>query len=157
MTPQVLYRQRAHRSERGQSLVEFTLMVSIAMILMLGLLDLGRAFFTFLAMQDAVGEGASFASVHPTWVDGSIAGPDDDDPDNITYRVRNSAPTGTLVDMSTATVTVTDDGDTNIGSLITVTMTADFQLVTPFVGGIIGSQTLPLTVRSVAVITSVGP
>src|SRR3990172_3740448 len=101
-------------NERGQSLVEFTLMMSIIMILMLGLLDLGRAFFTFLAMQDAAGEGASFASVHPTWVDDG----DNDDPNNVTYRVRNSAPTGTLVDMNTAAVTVTDDG-----SLITVTMT----------------------------------
>ncbi len=140
-------------NERGQSLVEFTLMVSIAMILMLGMLDLGRAFFTFLAMQDAAGEGASFVSVHPTWRTSANQA----DPNNVTYRVRNSAPTGTLVDMNTATVTVTDDGDTNIGSLITVTLTADYQLVTPFVGGIIGSQTLPLTVRSVAVITSPGP
>ncbi len=140
-------------NERGQSLVEFTLMVSIAMILMLGMLDLGRAFFTFLAMQDAAGEGASFAAVHPIWRTSANQA----DPNNITYRVRNSAPTGTLVDMNTATVTVTDDGDTNIGSLITVTMTADYQLVTPFVGGIIGSQTLPLTTRSVAIITSAGP
>ena len=140
-------------NERGQSLVEFTLMMSIIMILMLGLLDLGRAFFTFLAMQDAAGEGASFASVHPTWVD-NVSKPESADPNNVTYRVKNSAPTGTLVDMNTAIVTVTDSGSPDIGSLITVTLTANYQLVTPFVGGIIGSQTLPLTVRSVAVITS---
>ena len=145
---QRLVRRQTTTPERGQSLVEFTLMMSIIMILMLGMLDLGRAFFTFLAMQDAAGEGASFAAVHPTWRTSANQA----DPNNITYRVRNSAPTGTLVDMNTATVTVTDDG-----SLITVTMTADFQLVTPFVGGIVGSQTLPLTVRSVAVITSAGP
>ena len=147
---QRLVRRQTITPERGQSLVEFTLMVSIIMILMLGMLDLGRAFFTFLAMQDAAGEGASFASVHPTWVDDD----DNDDPNNVTYRVRNSAPTGTLVDMNTAIVTVADAGSPDIGSLITVTLTANYQLVTPFVGGIIGSQTLPLTVRSVAVITS---
>ncbi len=139
--------------ERGQSLVEFTLMVSIIMILMLGMLDLGRAFFTFLAMQDAAGEGASFAAVHPTWRTSA----DQADPNNVTYRVRNSAPTGTLVDMSTAAVTVTDDGTPAISELITVTLTANYQLVTPFVGALVGSQNLSLTARSVAVITSRDP
>ncbi len=128
-------------------------MVSIIMILMRGMPDLGRVFFTFLARQDAAGEGASFAAVHPTWRTSAHPA----HPKNITYRVRNSAPGGTLVDMNTATVTVTDAGNTHSGRLITATLTANYQWVTPFVGGLIGSQTLQQSARSVAVISSAGP
>lgn len=130
----------------GQSLVEFTLMVSVLMILLMGVLDIGRVYFTFLAMQDAAGEGASFAALYPAWRTNA----DQPDPNNITYRVKNSAPTGTLVDWPSATVTVT--GGTTAGSLITVTVTANFQLLTPFVGALVGSQTLPLRARSVVVV-----
>lgn len=137
----------------GQSLVEFTLMVGIIMVLLLGVLDLGRAYFTFLAMQDAAGEGVAFAAVHPTW---RTSG-DKTDPNNTTYRVKNSAPTGTLVDWSTATVTVTDSGATSIGSQITVTVSAPYRLLTPFVSDLVNGATLTLTARSAATITSSGP
>lgn len=121
-------------------------MTIVLLVLLMGLLDLGRAYFTFLAMQDAAGEGASFGAVHPTWRTSS----DQPDPDNVTYRVKNAAPTGTLVDWSSTTVTV--DGGATAGSMITVTVTTSYRLVTPFVGTLVGSQTLPLRARSVAVV-----
>jgi len=136
----------ARCGERGQSLVEFTFMSIVIIILLLGVLDLGRAYFTYLALQDAAGEGANYGAVYPN----RIAG---DDPDNITYRVRNSAPEGSLVDMSTASIDVTLTG-VEPGSKITVTVTTQYQLLTPFVGAIVGSQQLPLSARSVAVITT---
>ncbi len=136
----------APQRERGQSLIEFTFMSMVIMTLLAGVLDLGRAYFTWLALQDAAGEGASYGSVYPTRVTGN-------DPNNITYRVRNAAPTGLLVDMQNADVDVETTGLTP-GDKITVTVTADYQLLTPFVGAIVGSQTLPLSAQSVAVITT---
>ncbi len=137
----------------GQSLVVFTLMVGLIMVLLLGMLDLGRTYFTFLAMQDAAGEGVAFAAVHPTW---RTSG-DKTDPNNTTYRVRNSAPTGTLVDWSTATVTVNDPCAIPKVLQITVTVSAPYRLLTPFVSDLVSGATLTLTARSVAIMTSSCP
>ncbi len=51
--------------EHGQSLVELALTITILMVLLAGTIDLGRAFFTWLAMRDAAQEGASFGSINP--------------------------------------------------------------------------------------------
>jgi len=149
-------------AERGQSLVEFVFMAIVLGILLLGVLDLGRAYFTYMALLDAAGEGATYGSVNPTrWCNSShtnfdsCPGDRDDsvDPDNITYRVLNSAPVGTLVDWSQARVVV--EGDTiKPGREIKVTVTTDYQLLTPFVGSIVGSQILPLRAQASAAILS---
>lgn len=136
----------APRGEGGQSLVEFTFMSIVITVLMLGIFDLGRAYFTYLALQDAAGEGANYGAVYPNRITG-------DDPDNITYRVRNSAPEGALVDMSAASIDVQFTGAAP-GDKITVRVTTQYQLLTPFVGAIVGSQYLPLSAQSVAVITT---
>ncbi len=52
--------------EAGQSMVELALTITILMVLLAGTIDLGRAFFTWLAMRDAAQEGASYASVYPS-------------------------------------------------------------------------------------------
>jgi Flp pilus assembly protein TadG len=150
-------------AERGQSLVEFVFMAIVLGILLLGVLDLGRAYFTYMALLDAAGEGATYGSVNPTkWCNlshtnfDSCPGDRDDsaDPDNITYRVVNSAPVGTLVDWSQAIVLVESDPTIKPGRAITVTVTTDYQLLTPFVGSIVGSQILPLRAQASAAILS---
>lgn len=55
-----------HRDERGQSMVELALTITILMILLAGTIDLGRAFFTYMAMRDAAQEGAAYGSLNPT-------------------------------------------------------------------------------------------
>jgi Flp pilus assembly protein TadG len=139
-------KKRHAPGERGQSLIEFAFMSIVIVILLLGILDLGRVYFSFLALQDAAGEGANYGSVYPTRVTGT-------DAYNITYRVRNSAPDGLMVDLQSATVNVQTTGTTP-GSQITVTVTADYRILTPFIGTIVGSQIIPLSARSVAVITT---
>jgi Flp pilus assembly protein TadG len=143
-------RRIGSKGEKGQSLVEFSLMVVILTSLLLGILDIGRAYFTFMALQDAAGEGASYAAQYPTYITSSNSA----DPNNVTYRVKNAAPVGTLVDWSSATVSVANSGSTAQGEPITVTVTTSYQLLTPFVGTIVGSQTLPLSAESVATITA---
>src|SRR4030066_100262 len=51
--------------EHGQSMVELALTITILMVLLAGTIDLGRAFFTWLAMRDAAQEGASYGSIKP--------------------------------------------------------------------------------------------
>lgn len=140
-----------NKSQAGQSLVEFSLMAIVLIILLMGVMDLGRAYFTYLALKDAAAEGAYYGQGHPGWIDGSLSGTSDDDPNNIDYRVRNSAPKGGLVDWDDPDVTVTIDVPNPApGELLTVTVSAPYKLVTPFVGG----QTLTLNARAISVIVS---
>ena len=53
---------REKPNENGQSLVEFGVSVVILLILSAGVVDAGRAFFVYMAMRDAVQEGALFGS-----------------------------------------------------------------------------------------------
>jgi Flp pilus assembly protein TadG len=54
------------QKERGQSMVELALTITILMVLLAGTIDLGRALFVWLGMRDAAQEGASYASIKPT-------------------------------------------------------------------------------------------
>ena len=121
-------------------------MAIILMVLLGFTLDIARAYYSFQVIKDAAGEGAYFGSVHPTW-DDNIS-PSCPDPHNVAYRVRHAAPGG-LVDLSGAAVTVAAPS-TAAGSLITVSVTVNYQLVAPFTGAFIGSQSLPLTATSSA-------
>lgn len=49
--------------EQGQSLIELSLSLVMLLILLAGLVDLGRGFFTYITLRDAAQEGASYASV----------------------------------------------------------------------------------------------
>ena len=150
---------RSRRSERGQSLVEFSLFVVFLSVLLAGVVDLGRVYFTYLALKDAAGEGAYFGTAYPTCTDDTVrsnpAYQGCQDPNNIEYRVINSNPQGGMVNWSSATVTTTLPSTIEPGQLLTVSVSADYQLITPFVGAIVGEQSLPLGARSVAVIVRV--
>lgn len=50
------------RSARGQSLVELAVAMPIMLLIMLGTIDLGRAFFDYIEMRNAVREGAAYAA-----------------------------------------------------------------------------------------------
>ena len=58
--------QHAITNERGQSLAEMALMMSFLLILLVGVVDLGRGFFVYLALRDAAQEGALYGSTDPT-------------------------------------------------------------------------------------------
>lgn len=52
-------------SSAGQSLVELSLSFLALLLLLGGAVDLGRAFFGFVAIRDAAQEGASYAALKP--------------------------------------------------------------------------------------------
>jgi len=56
-----------HKStEKGQSWVELGLSITVLLLLLAGIVDLGSMFFNYMTMRDAAQEGASYASVFPT-------------------------------------------------------------------------------------------
>ena len=52
--------------QRGQSLVEFAVSLTVLLILVAGIFDAARALFTYLSLRDAAQEGALYASIDPT-------------------------------------------------------------------------------------------
>ncbi len=54
----------AHR-ERGQSVVELAMLLPVLMLVMLGCLDLGRAFAVRMALANGAREGAHYAAMFP--------------------------------------------------------------------------------------------
>ena len=59
-----------YRHQRGQALVEFALGITFLLILLVGVIDLGRAFFIYISMMDAAQEGAAYGSISPLDVSG---------------------------------------------------------------------------------------
>ena len=50
----------------GQSMVELAVALPFMLLLMLGTIDLGRMFFDYVEIRNAVREGAAYASRNPT-------------------------------------------------------------------------------------------
>jgi Flp pilus assembly protein TadG len=57
------------RASRGQATVELALALSVLVLVLVGLLDIGRAVFTQNAVSQAAREAARRAAVEVTWVD----------------------------------------------------------------------------------------
>ena len=127
---------KLQRGERGQSLVELAISLTVIMVLLAGAVDFSMAYFSFSSMQDAAQEGALYGSINPT------------DEDGIKTRVRNAS--SNPVDLSDTTlvdVFVTTNPETNPceGGEVTVDVVYDYPISMPFIGTFIGSQTITLT------------
>lgn len=87
------FSQDARESERGQSLVEMTVGFVILAIILMGILDIGRVYFLYLALEDAAGEAALYLSANPACAfdpNPGTAGDECDDPHNALYRAKHS-------------------------------------------------------------------
>ena len=145
--------------EKGQSLVEMAIMMVVLLTILSGVVDLGRVYFTYLALQHAAGEGATYGSMFPTRhyprpCDGGRFCPESaDDPNNVVYRVQHENPSR-LVEWAGITVTVSlEDESTLAGDSITVVVEYEYEVMTPVVEAIAGPT---ITLRATAVNTIVG-
>ena len=109
----------------GQSLVEFTLLLPVLLIILAGLLDVGRLYYVYVAVTDAAAEGARYASMYP------------DDTGGI--RERAAEASGGLVEISEDQASVESSNDS-----ITVTVTYSFTVLTPVMNAIVPEGTIPL-------------
>lgn len=62
---------------RGQSLVEFTLILPVLVLILMGIVDLGRGIYAYNLVAQAAREGARFASVRPLTLIGSVPNSDE--------------------------------------------------------------------------------
>lgn len=70
----VVVRRRWRAShQRGQSLVEFALVLPIFVLLLFGVVDAGRLVYTNAALSQAAREGARLAAAEAAWI--GLSGP----------------------------------------------------------------------------------
>ncbi len=56
------------KMSRGQSLVEFALSVPFLILIFCGVVDLGRAYFSWVQLQSAITEGTHWAATYPSCI-----------------------------------------------------------------------------------------
>jgi len=131
---------QVRQGERGQSLVELALSLTVILLLLAGAVDFSIAYFSFAAMQDAAQEGALYGSVNPN------------DADGIKLRVRSASTDPVdLADEGLVDVNVTLSGDSCTGAdcacegnEVRVDVAYDYPISMPFIGAIIGAQQIRL-------------
>ena len=135
--------------EGGQSLVEFAFALPVLLILLLGVLDVGRMYFTFLAIQNAAGEGALYAAINPKCVQISD-GPECGDPNNALYRATHESPAG-LVDWNRVTIEAEPADRTTLreGDPITIILHYEYDILTPLLSPLLPDGKLRLRARAV--------
>jgi hypothetical protein len=127
----MFWKKSKRKKTSGQALVEFALMMAFFLIFLLALIDLGRAWFVMVAVQNAAGEGSLYGMANPNCVNAG----DCPDPDNIEYRIKNES-SDRLIDSTNMQFTVTclDAGggpDCIPGAMLTVEVTYDFEPLLP--------------------------
>lgn len=130
-------RQRGRGRGVGQSVVEFAIILPVLLIIVCGLLDIGRLYYAYVAVTDAAAEGAAYAAVHP------------DDLAGIYERAQDAS--GGLVQLSRELVGV-ERPTVRSGAPVTVTVAYTFTFLTPLMQPLVPGGTLRLQAQASAVI-----
>lgn len=134
------------RNEQGQSLVEVAVSIAVLLILLAGIVDLGRMFFAFITMRDAAQEAAVYASAYPEICDpilkrGQYA-MQSVDYDAIEVWVGSHQCISVNGAPDTTTPSPTDACAGN--DVRVVIRDDDFPITMPFLGAILGTQAVPM-------------
>jgi Flp pilus assembly protein TadG len=126
------------RAEKGQGLLELAIALPALLVLLLGLLDVGRAFWVLVTLKDAVSEGAQYAAAYP----------------NQTTQIleRAAESSHALMPLSPGMFSIDFVAPPTSGQPITVTASYTFTLLTPVINTIVPSGTLTLRATDTQVI-----
>jgi Flp pilus assembly protein TadG len=142
---------RRRRAYHGQSLVEFALILPLLAILFLGAVDLTRAFYYYIVLENATREGARVLIDYPYQFDDSVA---------CAATVREAQTYVTLTcSGGSPTVTISPAVDLTANpphrvpgrKPVTVTATTTFAPITIFLQQLIGN---PITIRASTTMTT---
>lgn len=132
---------------RGQALVEFALILPILVLLLVGVLDFGRAIYAYNTVNNAARQGARLAIVDQTVTHiqeraASEATNLGIDPGDVMVDFRDLS---TPDDPGSCDGAVAGD-DNNLGSIVfcvaVVTVPYDYTAATPLIGNLVGTLTL---------------
>ncbi len=135
--------RRSAGRRRGQSLVEFALMLPFLMLLLVGGLDFGRVFLGWVELNNAVRVAANFAAENPT------AWGTPGDASAVTEYQREITADASAIDCALPSPLPSPSfpGGTGVGSPAQVNLSCGFRLITPLMGNLVGN---PLTVSAAA-------
>jgi Flp pilus assembly protein TadG len=146
--PQLVGRHRPHG--RGQSLVEFALVLPLFLVLVMGIVDLGLSVFAYNSITNAAREGARLAIVNQ-------------DTTKVTSKAKSQATVARTPTVTVAYYQANTDGTPNlaetcpvtgssyigVGCLAVVTFTGVYQPITPLIGSILFKNGVTFTAKSV--------
>lgn len=136
--------ERRRRRGRGQSLVEFALVLPVLLLILLVALDFGRAFFAWVGITNATRAGAAYAASNPDAGWGTAPNP------SIAAAYRSQITTDLLPTNCTlpSPIPLPSLSGTSLGSSVTVTLTCTYNTITPLVSAIVGSN-VPISATTV--------
>jgi Flp pilus assembly protein TadG len=149
----VRFKTRRLHPTTGGALIEFSLVVSMLMFILFGVVEISRMLLVYAAIADAARAGERYAVVHGhdrsggTGADGE-SGPANN-PTQVLTVVKDFASTG-LLTLSNSNITVTYSPSNTPGSVVTVKVVYTY---TPLVGYFNTSLEVPLGTTSQGVIT----
>lgn len=146
----VMFGSLARQRSRGQSLVEFSLVIPIFLLMLIAVFDLGRGVFAYNTLTNAAREGARMAIVNQ---------------DKDTIKARAKASTA-IVELEDPSVDIhfwrmkpdgtPDDGPGKaecdpvaVGCLAVVSFEAKYAPITPLISNILFKSPVKLTAKSV--------
>lgn len=140
---------RQRRRSRGQSLVEFALVLPVFLVFLAGALDLGRVFYANITLNNAAREGAFQAAITPTLFQEDQAC--NQATNRVVCRIQNETQ-GSMIAVAPTDIDMSCSAGCakTAGSFVTVEVRGTFRLVTPLLSFIFGGQDLDLTSSAVA-------
>jgi len=114
------------KSQKGQSMVEFALVIPVLILLLFGILDFGRVFHAYLTIDHAGREAAREASI----------GKDDGTIRSVAVNKASS------INLAESQVDISPGGTKSSGSQVTITITYPISFLTPVISSITGPITL---------------
>jgi Flp pilus assembly protein TadG len=122
------------QTERGAAAVEFALFSMFLILILCGIVDLGRGIYTAIALDDAVQEGVMFALYTDEVADNPVTAQD------IRLRVSSSTDTPALNPADVTVTCVEQLRSRQSASRVTVGISHSVDLVTPFVSDWFGGE-----------------
>ena len=119
--------KRFLKSEKGQAMVEFALVLPLLLILLCGIIDFGWLYYNQITLNNAAREGARYAVIYY-------------DPVSDWKSAAESRMLSSMVGVSSAAAIVSDP----IEQRITASVTATPRILTGFTSTILGKQTVEL-------------
>ena len=124
--------RRMVKSEKGQSMVELALILPIIILILFGILEFGRIFYSYIVITNAAREGARA---------GAVGSPDSE----IIERIREAAPLPNAETNLAITKLEPHEDSRTPGIPLTVEVAYDVYLVTPILEDILPN---PITLKS---------
>jgi Flp pilus assembly protein TadG len=122
------------KSEKGQAVVEFALVFMLVALLFCGIVDFGRTFHAYLALDHAGRESARVASLGSTDL-------------NIKEVAKNAARQLTIKDTDITILPI--KANRTSGVYATVTLTYNITFITPLIGKLFDDNQLTLESKTV--------